>query len=240
MDATEGARRKAREAARRRFDETVARPATDVRLDVAAFCIAAHAHPGIDVDACCARLDELAAGCPTPTFEGVRAYLFEDAGFTGNGRDYADPENSFLDSVLTRRTGIPITLSVLMIEVGRRVGIDVRGVGMPGHFLVQDGSEEGRWCDPFHGGAECDIEGCRALFASVHGSERGFRPAFLAPVSSHEVLARMLTNLEHGRLGQDPLQLGWMCELHSALPGLGETERARLAGAVRSVRARWN
>ncbi len=241
MDATEPARRRAREIARKRFEATVARPAEEVRLDVAAFCIAAHAHPGIDVDAWCARLDDLAAACSTPTFEGVRAYLFEEEAITGNGRDYTDPENSFLDSVLTRRMGIPITLSVLMMEVGRRLGIDVRGVGMPGHFLVQDGaSAEGLWCDPFHGGARCDVEDCRALFARVHGSARGFHPAFLAPTSAHEILGRMLANLEHGRMAKDPLQLAWMCGLHRALPGLGDPERARLDAAVRSVHARWN
>ena len=241
MDATEWARRQAREVARKRFEATVAKPAAEVRLDVASFCIAAHAHPGIDVDAWCARLDELASGCATPTFEGVRAYLFEEAAFTGNGRDYTDPENSFLDSVLTRRTGIPITLSVLMMEVGRRLSVDVRGVGMPGHFLVQDGgSAEGRWCDPFHGGAQCDVDDCRVLFARVHGSERGFHPAFLAPTSSHEILGRMLTNLETGRMAKDPLHLAWMCELHLALPGLGDADRVRLDAAVRSVHARWN
>jgi regulator of sirC expression with transglutaminase-like and TPR domain len=241
MDATEGARRQAREVARKRFAATVATPATEVRLDVAALCIAAQAHPGIDVDAWVGRLDELAAGCPTPTFEGVRVYLFEQLGFTGNSDDYADPENSFFDAVLTRRMGIPITLSVLMMEVGRRLGIDIRGVGMPGHFLVQDGtSTEGRWCDPFHGGAQYDIDACRALFTRVHGSARGFHPAFLAPASPHDILARMLTNLEHGRLAKDPLQLAWMCALHLTLPGLADAERSRLDAAVRSVRARWN
>ncbi len=78
------------------------------------------------------------------------------------------------------------------------------------------------------------------LFARVHGSERGFHPAFLAPASTHEILGRMLANLEHGRMAKDPLQLAWMCELHLLLPGLGDQERARLGAAVRSVRARWN
>ncbi len=241
MDATEWARRQARAVARKRFGATVTNPAAEVRLDVAAFCIAAHAHPGIDIDAWCARLDELAAGSPAPTFDGVRTYLFEQEGFTGNTHDYSDPENSFLDSVLTRRTGIPITLAVLMIEIGRRLGVDVRGVGMPGHFLVQDGaSAEGRWCDPFHGGAQYNLEECRALFARLHGSDYRFHPAFLAPSSPHEILGRMLANLEHGRMAKDPLQLAWMCELHLALPGLGEPERTRLDAATRSVHARWN
>ena len=119
-----------------------------MRLDVAAFCLAAHAHPGLDVDARCARLDELAQRCPTPTFDGMRAYLFETLGFRGNTRDYGDPENSFLDSVLERRLGIPISLAVVVMEVGRRIGAPVHGVGMPGHFLVMDAARDGVWCDP--------------------------------------------------------------------------------------------
>ncbi len=73
----------------------------------------------------------------------MRTYLFESLGFRGNTRDYGDPENSFLDSVLKRRVGIPITLALVMMEVGRRVGAPVHGVGMPGHFLVMDASRDG-------------------------------------------------------------------------------------------------
>jgi regulator of sirC expression with transglutaminase-like and TPR domain len=224
----------ARAQARRRFAEAVS------AADVAAFCIAAHAHPGLDVDAWTGRLDELAAGCPAPTFDALRAHLFDDRGFTGNRDDYGDPENSFLDSVLERRTGIPITLAVVTIEVGRRLGVAVDGVGMPGHFLVQPAGEAGAWYDPFNGGARYDAEGCRALFAQVHGSARGFSPAHLTAVPKRAIVARMLANLERGRLARDPLQLAWMCELHLLVPGLGEAERRGLGGMLRTVRARWN
>ncbi len=241
MDATEWARRQARAAARQRFATAVGVAAPDVPLDVAAFCIAAQAHPGIDIDAWCTRLDEIAAECSVPTFEGVRAHLFERARFSGNTTDYSDPENSFLDSVITRRAGIPITLSVLMMEVGRRLGVAVRGVGMPGHFLVRAGdNEDGLWCDPFHGGVCYDLGGCRRLFARLHGSARGFQPEFVEASSSHQILARILANLEHGRLAKDPLQLEWMCAMHLALPAVPASERARLAQATRSVHARWN
>jgi regulator of sirC expression with transglutaminase-like and TPR domain len=232
MDATAGAAR--------RFTATVAAAPADVRLDVAALCIAAHAHPGLDIDDWCRRLDDLAGECPAPTFAALRAHLFERGRFTGNRSDYSDPENSFLDSVIARRTGIPITLSVLMIEAGRRIGVDVRGVGMPGHFLVQDTAQDAVWCDPFHGGARYDAEGCRRLFAQLHGSATAFRAEYLAPSSPHQILARMLANLEHGRLAEEPDQLDWMCELHLALPDLDEGERARLGAARRAVRARWN
>jgi regulator of sirC expression with transglutaminase-like and TPR domain len=212
----------------------------DVRLDVAALCIAAHAHPGLDVDEWCGRLDELADGCDDPTFDGLRAYLFGHHGFRGNVDDYSDPENSFLDTVLVRRTGIPITLSLVMMEVGRRLGVDIVGVGMPGHFLVQDGARPGVWCDPFHGGRRLDLDGCRALFDRLHGGARAFHPGYLAPATSCEMLARMLTNLEHGRLATDPLALAWMCQLHLTLPNVGEHERARLSAIESAVHARWN
>jgi regulator of sirC expression with transglutaminase-like and TPR domain len=223
-----------------RFAAAVAAPAEEMRLDVAAFCLAAHAHPGLDVDRGCARLDELARRCPTPTFDGMRAYLFQALGFRGNERDYGDPENSFLDSVLTRRVGIPISLAVVMMEVGRRIGAPVHGVGMPGHFLVMDAAREGVWCDPFHGGALYDLDDCRRLFSRVHGNARGFSRALLAPTDAHSIVARMLGNLETGRLAADPMALGWMCELHLSLPDLPADQRERISATRRAVRSRWN
>jgi regulator of sirC expression with transglutaminase-like and TPR domain len=240
MDATERARQRARELARKRFVSTVGATDDDeIRLDIAALCIAAHAHPGLDIDASAGRIDEIAAACPTPTFDGLRDYLFDAQRFIGNVRDYGDPENSFLDSVLTRRVGIPITLSVLMMEVGRRVGVEIRGVGMPGHFLVQEAAKSDVWCDPFHAGALYDIEDCRRLFARLHGG-RALQPAHLGHTSKLNILGRMLANLEQGRLGTDALQLAWMCDLHLALPGLADHERERLRVAVQTARARWN
>jgi regulator of sirC expression with transglutaminase-like and TPR domain len=232
MDATE--------RARRRFAETVAGPPGDLRLDVAALCIAAHAHPGLDIDDCCSRLDELAVSCPAPTFEALRAYLFEHERFRGNLADYGDPENSFLDSVVSTRLGIPITLAVVMMEVGRRIGVEVQGIGMPGHFLIQDGGTEGAWCDPFHGGARLDLDACRRLFTRLHGPARQFHIAYLSPSQPVDILARILTNLEQGRLATDPLQLLWMCDLHLELPDLAAAEQQRLDVARRTVRARWN
>ncbi len=222
-----------------RFADALADPSA-ARLDVAALCIAGHAHPGLDVDAGCARLDELAAACYDRTFGGVRRHLFEHEGFTGNSHDYGDPENSFLDSVLARRTGIPITLAIVMMEVGRRVGVAIDGVGMPGHFLVADATREGVWCDPFHGGAELALDGCRQVFERVHGHSMAFHESMLRPTPSNAIVARVLTNLEHGRLGRDPAHLRWLCELHLLVPGLGEADAARLRAALRTERARWN
>lgn len=223
-----------------RFADAVAGPPDLVRLDIAALCIAASAHPGLDIEAQCGRLDSLAASCPDVTFDALRDHLFSAEGFRGDIVNYADPENSFLDSVLARRLGIPITLSLVTMEVGRRLGLDIRGVGMPGHFLVKDDAADATWCDPFHGGALIGVDGCQRLFARVHGDARGFHPAYLAPTSSHAIVARILTNLEQGPLATQPHQLEWMCALHLAIPDLGDSDRARLEALSRSVRARWN
>jgi regulator of sirC expression with transglutaminase-like and TPR domain len=215
--------------AREQFVAAVNRPADDVPLDVAALCIAAQAHRGLDVDAWSARLDTLAARCTTATFDGLRAHLFEQEGFRGDIDYYADPENSFLDSVIERRRGIPITLSVLMIAIGRRIGVDVQGVGMPGHFLVLDGARGDMWCDPFHGGALLDAEGCRRQFEMVYGGSLVFESAFLAPTPPPAIVARMLANLERSELASDPVQRAWMCELHLAIPGISYQEQWELA-----------
>ena len=214
---------------RERFVAAVNLPAADVPLDVAALCIAAHAHPGIDIDAWGARLDELAERCPSADFDALRVHLFETERFAGNLDHYDDPENSLLDSVIDRRLGIPITLSVLMISVGRRLGIDVRGVGMPGHFLVLDGARGDVWCDPFHAGARLDPAGCRRRFDLVYGGAMPFQPGFLAPTPPHAILARMLANLERGKLATDPVQRAWMCGLHLDIPGITPDERMQLA-----------
>ena len=194
-----------------RFVEAVNRVPAAVPLDVAALCIAARAHPGLDVDAGLAQIDALAARCPDATFEGLREHLFEREGFAGNLDHYADPENSFLDSVLERRLGIPISLSVLMIVTGRRLGVDAQGVGMPGHFLVLDVARGDVWCDPFHGGALLDVDGCRRQFELVYGGALVFQPAFLAPTPAPAIVARMLANLERSDLATDPVQRAGGC-----------------------------
>lgn len=214
---------------RERFVAAVNVPPAELPLDVAALCIAAHAHPGLDIDDWIARIDDLAARGASTDFDALAVHLFERECFAGNIDHYDDPENSFLDSVIDRRLGIPITLSVLMIAVGRRLGIDVQGVGMPGHFLVRDGARGGVWCDPFHGGARLDGAGCRRRFDLVYGGAMPFQPAFLEPTPPQAIVARMLANLERSRLATDPAQRAWMCGLHLDIPGITAEERIQLA-----------
>jgi regulator of sirC expression with transglutaminase-like and TPR domain len=214
---------------RERFVAAVNLPPAELPLDVAALCIAAHAHPGLDIDEWSSRLDDLAARSAAADFDALAVHLFERERFAGNIENYEDPENSFLDSVIDRRLGIPITLSVLMIAVGRRSGIDVQGVGMPGHFLVLDGRRGDVWCDPFHGGARLDADGCRRRFDLLYGGAMPFQAGFLAPTPANAIVARMLANLERSKLAADPVQRAWMCGLHLDIPGTSAEERLQLA-----------
>jgi regulator of sirC expression with transglutaminase-like and TPR domain len=209
-----------------RFADLVRTPERDLPLGEAALLIAAHDH-SVDIAATLAELDALATDAPrTPDL--LARHLFTDLGFAGNEADYADPRNSYLDEVLRRRLGIPITLSVLMLEIGRRRGLSLEGVGMPGHFLVR--ADDGAFYDAFHGGMRLDEEGCRLVFETAHGAVP-FSPRYLAPVGSRAILARMLANLVQGSARGDPGTAVWATRLRLLIPGLPIVER-RAAAAL--------
>lgn len=212
-----------------RFAALVRDPGAGVALDEGALLIAAHAYPGLDVAEQQGRLDDLAAACPEPTLDALRHHLFEVLGFTGNTRHYGDPRNSYLNDVLDRRVGIPISLSVLTIEVGRRIGVHLEGVGLPGHFLVRPSGSD-VLVDPFGGGRLLGVEQCEALFHSLHGPAAPFDPDLLAPVGPTAILARMLANLRRifGVAG-DARSAGWVLELRAAIPAGSVYELAELA-----------
>ena len=190
------------------------------------------AQPRLDVDEWCWTHRRPAAASSEPTFEGVRTLLFVTEGFRGNADDYGDPRNSFLDAVIERRCGIPITLSVLLIEVARRHGVEVLGIGMPGHFLVREAAVGDRWYDPFHGGAPLELLDCARMFAALHGAIRPLQAADLAPTPPRAILARMLANLEQGRFGTDPGNLATLCALHLAIPGVPVEQQVQLLRAL--------
>jgi regulator of sirC expression with transglutaminase-like and TPR domain len=227
------------------FAELLARPEAEIDLDRAALLIAAHARNELDVDAQLDAIDGLAAGCEGPELAAVLSHLFVRLGFRGNPEDYYDPCNSYLDRVIATRRGIPITLSVLTISVARRHGIELVGVGMPGHFLVRSVSDPSLFVDPFTGGAVLDASGARTLFHSLHGPDAGFSEEMLAPVGPRSVVTRMLNNLvavfgarrDHGgRL--------WALRLRSTVPGVTLEDRAEVASGLAAVgefaeAARW-
>lgn len=215
-----------------RFADLVQRPQSEIPLDVACFLIAAHAHPDLDVDAGVARVDSLAASLDARDASTLAQELFTDLGFAGNTADYGDPRNSYLDDVLERHLGIPITLSVLMIEAGRRRGISVYGVGMPGHFLV--GARAGEWYDPFNGGARLDERACRDRFGEAQ-DRATFHPGVLDPVGPLAIVDRMLTNLQHSLIERDPARAAWPARLRLRIPGIPPVRRAELAALLGSL-----
>lgn len=221
MDATE------------RFAELIRSPEDTLALDEGALLIAAHAYPDLDVAAELARLDDLAATCPERDIAGLVRWLFVDLGFSGNVAAYHDPRNSYLNDVVTRRTGIPISLAVLAMVLGRRVGVDLVGIGMPGHFLLRDRTDPDGFLDPFARGARLDAEGCRAAFHALHGIDAPFDPRYLDPVGPTAILGRMLANLRGiFTASGDRRSLQWVLRLRLGIPGVPPEERAELAALL--------
>jgi regulator of sirC expression with transglutaminase-like and TPR domain len=133
----------------------------------------------------------------------LNAYLFGELHFVGNSVTYEDPRNSFLNEVLDRRTGIPITLALVYMEVARRAGVRVEGVNFPGHFLLRCPARRGLTqtddliIDPFHGGALISEDACRERFRRHNGDESDDEPPLLIHATKPQILARMLLNLKH-------------------------------------------
>ncbi|MGB8933432.1 MAG: transglutaminase-like domain-containing protein [Anaeromyxobacteraceae bacterium] len=195
----------------------------DVPLAEAALAVAAEEYPSLDTGKYLARLDEIAARvrthAPAPVRAGtilmaVRNVLFEEERFRGNDEDYYDPRNSFLNEVLDRRLGIPITLSLLYMEVARRVGLRLQGVAFPGHFLLKYAPQGGPevFIDPYNGGEVLSSDECVARFkAASHG--RPLDPRHLAGVGPKQILARLLHNLKRIYLERaDDIRLWWVVD----------------------------
>jgi regulator of sirC expression with transglutaminase-like and TPR domain len=215
-----------------RFAEMAALPEPSIDLAEAALLIGAAGDPGMDPSRWLTQLDGYAARLAD--LGALRHRLFAELGFRGDTRNYYDPENSFLHRVIARRLGIPITLSVLAIEVGRRADIALEAVGMPGHFLVGVPADD-IWLDAFAGGELLDLAGCEARFRESTGSgpEVAFGPHLLPVVGPHAVLSRMLANLavvyEFRHSGID---LEWVTRMRLALPNAGSREILALASAL--------
>ena len=168
--------------------------ASPLRLDIAALAVGAHCNEaGIDVDEGLSELDDLAAGVSDRTLPGILQFLFKDQGFGGEKDNYYDPANSYIDQVMLRRRGIPISLAIITIEVARRCNVPLFGVGMPGHFLVGCRDTEDIFLDPFEG-TIIDKAAAHALFSDLHPSQE-FRTEFLNETASDSIVLRMLNNL---------------------------------------------
>jgi len=206
--------------------------AQQVPLDEAALLISTELQPGLDLIEWLAALDLLAGDCPTPTADGVARHLFETEHFAGNRTAYYDWRNSCLDRVIATRTGIPISLSVLMIEVARRVGVKMVGIGMPAHFLVRVEADDDAFYDPFDGGARLDRAGARSRFEDATRNQVPWDEAFLDPTPNRDIVIRMLNNLKSVFAGRsDLVRLGLVMGLRATIPELAEAEDAEIAAA---------
>lgn len=200
-----------------RFTEVVARD--DFQLDQAALLIGAWEYPQRNLEQYRELLDEI-AGRAAPEVaranggigraRAISDCLFDRLGFCGNHDDYYDPRNSFLCDVLDRRTGIPISLSVLYLEVSRRVGVLAQGVNFPGHFLVRVAIEDAwLFLDPFSGGRALTPADLELLLKKTTTPDAVLEPSVIAAASKRQILSRMLVNLAgiYGRNGDLPRSL---------------------------------
>jgi len=186
------------------FAHVVLRPETDLDVVQGALLVAETEYPNLDIPHYVAMLDDIARGArerlrksrEKPPIDVVVRYLYEELGFCGNEGDYYDPRNSFLNEVLDRRTGIPITLALVLTEVCRRAGVEAVGISFPGHFLVRvaDSDGDAMILDPFDGRL-MDERGLLHLYARATGREERPDADLLEPASKSQVLLRLLNNL---------------------------------------------
>lgn len=194
--------------ARRAFRALVALPDDALDLAQASLLIARSEYPDLQVGRYLERLDEMAAAVRanlrggegfTSQIAHLNAVIFKEMGFRGNVEEYDDPRNSFLNDVLDRRVGIPISLATVYIEVGRRIGCPLAGVSFPGHFLVRYMGHEAPaevLIDPFNRGRILTEPECRQRLERMYDGRLPFREEFLRRASKREILERMLNNLK--------------------------------------------
>lgn len=191
-----------------RFRALARRPESQAGLAEGALVVAAEAQPGVDVEAGLRRIEELAArgraqveaaASPARSVSVLNHWLFEVEGYRGNQEQYDDLRNSFLDQVLVRRRGLPITLSVLYVEIARQLGLEAYGVGFPGHFLAKvvglGESAQELIVDPFFGQV-LTVEDCMERLRAAAGEHVPFDPHWVRPATACEIWIRMLNNLK--------------------------------------------
>lgn len=198
-----------RGGSKRRGSELLVALAEPTPIETLALIVAKDEYPALSVESWLGRLDELAAPlaseaglgvaelAPEDQAEALRRLVYEELGFRGNADDYYDPRNSYLNEVIERRSGIPITLAAVLMAIGRRAGIEVDGIGFPGHFLVRVGGSRGVYVDPFFDGRVVGESALERLAERFLGSASRLRPEHLHVVSPRSIVVRMLVNLKH-------------------------------------------
>ena len=196
----------------RRLYQELQQPDDQVNLARAALYVAQEEYPNLPLSAYLSQLDALARDLgrrlpsdryPLRLIRGINDYLFDHLGFAGNDEDYYDPRNSFFNEVLSRRLGIPLTLSLVYLELAQRVGLAMAGVGLPGHFLIRPTGEDlGIFVDPFHRGEILFEQDCQGLLHQLFGDSAPLDRRYLEPLRPTAWIVRMLSNLKMIYLNQ--------------------------------------
>jgi len=227
-------------SARDRFAAAVRAGGNGFDLAEVALLIAAEEYPDLDPDTYLGRLDDLAAEAPAALHQSLPArqkaellvsFLAESRGFRGNQEDYYDRRNSFLNDVLDRRTGIPITLTLVYMEVARRLGLRLAGVGFPGHFLAKLDDGNDVIIDPFFARV-LDPNGCAELLRSVAGESAQLEPSHLRSATAEQIVIRMLNNLKQIHLRARELGAALACSERILLVDSGQIHELRDRGLL--------
>lgn len=202
--------------ARQRFFAEIQQPEEQIDLAKAALYIAQEEYPELEVEEYLNALDTMAsevlerltqARYPLKVIQTLNHYLYEDLGFKGNHNNYYDPKNSYFNEVINRRMGIPITLSLVYLELCKRIDFSMVGIGMPGHFLIRPEFEDaGIYVDAFNQGEILFYEDCAARLTQIYQQPIQMQPEFLAAVTPRRFLGRMLMNLKVIYLNQGNIE----------------------------------
>lgn len=191
---------------RSRFAAVIAAAEEQVDLAEGALLIAAEEYPRLNIKDYLDRIQHMAELVkermglelePEKLIKEINRYLFDEEGFRGNSEDYYDPRNSFLNEVIDRQKGIPITLSILYMEIAWRLDLPLVGVGLPGHFIVKyEAADREILINPFHRGTLLSEEDCQRTLDRIYGGKIAFHRGLLTPVPKRLILTRMLNNLK--------------------------------------------
>lgn len=203
-------------SARQYFHREIQQSDEYIDLAKAALYIATEEYSQLDIEEYLNALDSMSIELeerlpetkyPLKIIQCINRYLYDDLGFTGNNQNYYDPRNSFLNDVIERRVGIPITLALIYIEIARRIDFPMIGIGMPGHFLIRpDIPEIEIFVDAFNNGEVMFPQDCQERLSQIYQQNITLQPEFLATVTKKQFLARMLTNLKYIYLKQQELE----------------------------------
>ncbi len=202
--------------ARQYFYQEIQQADEEINLAKAALYIAQEEYPDLDPEEYLNALDTMAwelkerlpqERYPLRMIQTINQYIYQDLGFSGNKIDYYDPRNSYLNDVIDRRLGIPITLALVYLEIARRIDFPMVGIGMPGHFLIRpDLPDMEIFVDAFNSGEIIFAEDCQERLSQLYQQPMTLQPEFLAVVTNRQFLARMLTNLKFIYLKQQKLE----------------------------------